>query len=770
VDRRSPAYWHNRVLTAPAAIGLAVFVAGSTSLLLQVLLTRELLVSFFGNELCIGLILMDWLLLVALGAALAGRFLDKLRPSFALLAGSELLLGLILPVQIYLARTVGGYSTLFPGQIVDPISMILLSAAVLAPGCLLLGAQFAWCCRLFGGDEKSESTANIAAVYVLEAVGSIVGGVLFHFWLADNLQTMRIVLVLALLNAVAALIVSSHLTRDRPRQICRGIGAVLTIILLLAVVTMWANRLERVTTARRWPGFELVASRHTRYGNVAVTRLNHQLNIFHDNLLMFTSQDQLATEELAHLVMLQHPDPQAVLIMGGGLAGLIGEVLKHQPARVDYVELDRQAVGVIASELPEWLRAPLHDDRVNIIYADALAYLRGTNTTRYDVIINNVGDPMTAVLNRFHTRQAFAQAAAHLKSPGIYCTSLSYPQTHLSGPRRMLHASVYSALQNSFPQVLALPDGRIYYLAAADPHSLTIDAQLLAERLTARNIQTSYITPYFLQTLMVPFQRELLKDSLAQVSAPVNDDFRPITYYYFLRLWIQQFVPGSVEIKPTPTHILSATLGLLALCIISAGLAWWGGSSATRRRAIAAAIAVTGIIEMSMQLVIIFSFQVIAGSLFYQIGILMTLFMVGLATGGYTARRLVTSRRGGAIMLTATLVGLEVASALMPSILTWLATHRQLASVVLGVCAAIFGTLGGLGYPAAVEVCAVRGGHARAGASLYASDLSGAALGALVVSTVIIPVAGLGYTCLILAVLSLGGLSLSTVGFAVARR
>jgi spermidine synthase len=709
------------------------------------------------------------MLLVALGTALAGRFLDKLRPTFAVLAGSELLLAIILPLQIYLARIVGRYSTLFPGQLIDPLSMILLSAAVLAPGCLLLGAQFAWGCRLFGGDEQSESTANIAAVYVLEAVGAIVGGILFHFWLADNLQTVRIVLVVALLNAVTALIVSSHLRRDWPRRLCQGIGIILAVLSLVAAVTVWASRLEAVTTARRWPGFELVASQHTRYGNVAVTRLDHQLNVFHDGLLMFTSQDRLATEELSHLVMLQHPDPQAVLIMGGGLAGVIGEVLKHQPERVDYVELDQQAVGVIAPQLPERLRAPLRDKRVHIIYADALAYLRATDT-RYDVIISNVGDPMTAVLNRFHTRQAFEQAAAHLKSPGIYCTSLSYPQTHLSGPRRMLHASVYGALKKTFPQALALPDGRIYYLAATERNILTTDAQLLTQRLDARDIQTDYITPYFLQTLMVPFQREYLEDSLAQVSAPVNEDFRPITYHYFLRLWLQQFLPGSIQIKPTPTHVLFAVFGGLSICFLVTFAAWRRRSQRSRQRAVAAAIAVTGVIEMSMQLVIIFSFQVIAGSLFYQIGILMTLFMVGIAVGGHSARRLATNPRAGAILLTATLVGLAAASVLMPSILGWLATHRHLASVVLGACAAIFGTLGGLGYPAAVEVCTAEGSHARAGASLYASDLSGAALGALVVSTVIIPVAGLSYTCLMLAALSLGGFALSTVGFAIPKR
>ena len=101
----------------------------------------------------------------------------------------------------------------------------------------------------------------------------------------------------------------------------------------------------------------------------------------------------------------------------------------------------------------------------------------------------------------------------------------------------------------------------------------------------------------------------------------------------------------------------------------------------------------------------------------------------------------------------------------MPAILTWLATSRALASIVLGTCATVFGLLGGLGYPPAVEVFSSERDEAQAGATLYASDLAGAALGALLVSTLVIPVVGLSQTCLLLAALSLGGLALASVGF-----
>jgi spermidine synthase len=43
----------------------------------QGLLIRELLVAFFGNELSIGLILGNWLILEAIGSGLLGKLADR---------------------------------------------------------------------------------------------------------------------------------------------------------------------------------------------------------------------------------------------------------------------------------------------------------------------------------------------------------------------------------------------------------------------------------------------------------------------------------------------------------------------------------------------------------------------------------------------------------------------------------------------------------------------------------------------------------------------
>lgn len=54
-----------------------------------------------------------------------------------------------------------------------------------------------------------------------------------------NLEPVGIVLVLTTANALAALIISSHLTRDRSRRICRAIATPLAIISLSTAATAW---------------------------------------------------------------------------------------------------------------------------------------------------------------------------------------------------------------------------------------------------------------------------------------------------------------------------------------------------------------------------------------------------------------------------------------------------------------------------------------------------------------------------------------------------
>ena len=62
-----------------AALNLSLILKGLIAIIMQILIIRELLVVFNGNELTIGIILAVWLILEALGSGLLGKLVKKIR-------------------------------------------------------------------------------------------------------------------------------------------------------------------------------------------------------------------------------------------------------------------------------------------------------------------------------------------------------------------------------------------------------------------------------------------------------------------------------------------------------------------------------------------------------------------------------------------------------------------------------------------------------------------------------------------------------------------
>ena len=58
---------------------LILLLVGAYSMAAQIFFIRELLVQFFGSEMCLGLIFFYWFLGIAGGAWVAGRFCKKLQ-------------------------------------------------------------------------------------------------------------------------------------------------------------------------------------------------------------------------------------------------------------------------------------------------------------------------------------------------------------------------------------------------------------------------------------------------------------------------------------------------------------------------------------------------------------------------------------------------------------------------------------------------------------------------------------------------------------------
>ena len=130
----------------------AALLLGAISILGQVLLMRELVTSFYGNEMIYALILAFWLFWVAVGSFLFDCFIkpcktpQAVRLAFAALGG-------LLPATVVAARLGRAVFHIPTGEIVGLLPVGVMTFVLLAPLCLLCGGAYALLCRLAGAGE-----------------------------------------------------------------------------------------------------------------------------------------------------------------------------------------------------------------------------------------------------------------------------------------------------------------------------------------------------------------------------------------------------------------------------------------------------------------------------------------------------------------------------------------------------------------------------------------------------------------------------------------
>ena len=88
-----------------------------------------------------------------------------------------------------------------------------------------------------------------------------------------------------------------------------------------------------------------------------------------DDFIMLTQKDNyLYHEMLTHPVLYTHPNPQSVLIVGGGDCGTLKETAKHASVtKIVQVEIDRQVTELAEQYFPELCSAN-EQSGVELIY------------------------------------------------------------------------------------------------------------------------------------------------------------------------------------------------------------------------------------------------------------------------------------------------------------------------------------------------------------------------------------------------------------------
>jgi spermidine synthase len=697
----------------------ALILIGFTAAIAQIVLLRELMVVFYGNETSLGLMLGSWLFWTAIGSSLGGHFSARSRQPRRLMAAIEVAIAAILPATILAVRASKGMLQTVPGEVLGPGATLLTSFSTLGPLCILSGWLFALGSRL----------RATGAVYLWEAVGASGGGLVAGLMLIGHGNSLAIAGLVAVLNLLAA---GGLAIAGRPLRYAAMAG--LAGMAALAWVSGWPRKLEAVSQQRFWRPLSLVATRDSVYGSLAVVGTEGSRSVYENGVVLFNVPDPAAAEEAVHYALLEHPAPRSLLLIGGGIDGSVAQALRHPTLeRVDYVELDPAILDLAREYFPAEWRALRADPRVHVHVTDGRLFLKTTHST-FDVVIVNLPEPQNAQLNRFYTVEFFREVSRKLTPTGLVSFQLRSSENYLSPELAQFLRTINASLRAVFPEVTAIPGETVHFFAARRAGVLASGAAELMARLDARNLHTLYVSDFIIRYRMTPDRLLDLETQLrpGAQATPLNRDFAPVAYYFDAALWSSQFHQGyrrlfqamaSVDFGP-----LAAVFGAVLAVLVTGGLAL---RDRRRRLAFVAGFstAATGFTMIGLEMLLLLAFQAIYGYVYQQLAVVIAAFMVGMALGSWLAMR--PAARGGMRVLAATQAMAAAAPLLLLALFQGLGAGRMAFPALAVVC----GMLGGYEFPVASRIVPHPG-------RLYALDLAGSCLGAVLFSVWFVPVFG----------------------------
>ncbi len=691
------------------APGRPLVTLGFAAVLAQSVLIREAMASLGGSELAWGVVLFTWLAGMAAGAGLGVRLGS---PGFG--AFLPVVSILFAAAGVILLRAAPALVGSAGGETIGTVEAAWLWLVSVLPAATAGGLGFTLLAA------RTTGSSGGATAYALEAAGGFLGGIVFTFLLVPHGSVTVLALGLGL-------IVTGSLPVRR-----WWVG-----LLILGALTASAGPADAVLAHWTWrwasrPG-SLAAWAETRQERLELASGNPKA-VYANGRLLASFPDPWATAPRAHLLMLLHPEPRRVLLVGGLAGGSVVTVLRHPVDRLDLVEDDPELPPLLARWYGPELQRALADPRLHLHARDPIRTVRRGGT--WDMIVLLDGDPASIRENRTRTLEFFEACRQHLDPGGVVAVHVGVSDTYLSGVAGQLVGIEASTLRTVFGNVTALPGDHIVLVAGRNALP-DLNVPVLAERWKARRIDDPVFSAELLPVLLDPSRRSDLDHFLQRNKElpDTADNPRAVLPAMALREGRGRIavVRGTMALtRRTPAPLLLLPVLLLAAMLLHLLMG---------RLPRLETAAVVGASSMTWWLVLAAIWQGVIGSVYAEVGALSAAFMGGLALAAFGARRWTNpERRLPVLLLSGGILSVIMASPLPSS-------HPRLLIPLLLLAG---GAVTGAAFPGLSHLA---GGAdpRRGGGGGFAADEAGAALAALVVGLLAIPWAGLQATALTIA-------------------
>jgi spermidine synthase len=757
----------------PSFLKVSLLIMGLSGIVAQILLLRELLISFLGNELTLGIILANWLILEAIGSFVIGKSVEKVKRKIEVFVFFQLFFSLTLPFAIYLSRIFKNLLLTTPGEGLGFFPIFYSSFLILLPVTLPHGALFTYGCKLYSKYIK-EDVSSIGKVYVLESIGSIIGGLLMTFLLIQYLNSFEIALIISLINVLISTILVWPAPRssNHPVKVFLWVlSGLLSFVFVYSLFPQTSSAIHLSSIRSRWRNLNVIHDENSIYGNITVTKRGEQFTFFNNGVPSITTPvpDIASIEDFVHFPMLFHKKPESVLILSGGVGGMIHEILKYPVKHVDYVELDPLLLKLVQKFSTPLTQSEISDKRVKIHYTDGRFFVKKTQD-RFDIIFVGVPAPQELQTNRLFSSEFFNSAKEKMNPDGIIVLTLPGSLTYLSPELRDLNGCILDTLKVAFRFVKIIPGDVNLYLASNSNQLEKVATGEIIKRFEVRKVQTTLFTKSYLEFRLHERWMKWFLQSMERKGTQINSDFRPIGVFLSLSYWNALFSPyltgifkwfEAFSLQISIAFMIFFTLLMAVIFIKRPHLA---------RQSIPYAIFTTGLAGMIFNLGVIFTFQTFYGYLYHQIGLLIAIFMFGVTLSSFYMTRHLNRIEKDSHLFLKIEIRLILFSFLFPFVFSIPSQYLETPAVslfiypVFLIMSFLSGAWIGLQFPLATKIylgAPAKGetfGHTAG--LLYGADLLGGFLGGLFGGILLLPILGLKESCFMMAMIKITSLAL----------
>ncbi|TSA56791.1 MAG: hypothetical protein D4R45_00290, partial [Planctomycetaceae bacterium] len=469
--------------------------------------------------------------------------------------------------------------------------------------------------------------------------------------------------------------------------------------------------------------------------------------------------DESAAGRIAAIALCQKPDARKVLVIGSGLGLCSGLLQLPQIEKVTWTHCDSEYVQKVNEFIPPELK--ITDKRFEPLAADVRSLL-GNKHESFDIVILNLPDATSSVLNRYYTLEFYHQIKESLVPNGVLAVRTAGGENIMGTELVNLGASTKQTLEKVFSRIVLAP-GEDTWFIASDSESVTGEPGILRDRFASINGAGRIFTPEGLLSVYLPDRAAAAMKDYSSADLPekflINRDSRPLTHLYSLLLAARQ--SGAPAARLVKNLALAGPLAFLIPILVIVVLRLFyilklvqqGGQSGFESSFM---VFSAGAVGIGAVIVLMYLYQTRFGSLYLHIGMVSSLFMAGLTAGTASVRHFLspekTIRNERLLLLV-----IFVHSLLLCAIAFW--PGEQWSHVTFAIAFVLCGLCTGCYFPIAAGQLAGSGFETgRAGGMLETADHIGAAAGGAVTSLALVPVLGAKMALLVSVTLILANL------------